>query len=90
MRVMSQEGRRLHVNDCSNETSPVPSNGNTMETKLLHIAFCECLHEEPCALIAQARFCEVAANKIFELAGESPVLAIYPFQPSRHIRHTEW
>ena len=29
----------------------------------------------------------IAANKIVGLAGESPVLAIYPFQPSRYIRH---
>jgi hypothetical protein len=31
-----------------------------------------------------------AANKIFGPAGESPVLAICPFQPSRHIRHAGW
>jgi len=31
-----------------------------------------------------------AANKIFGLTGESPVLAICPFQPSRYIRHTGW
>ncbi|MDN5346218.1 MAG: hypothetical protein PWQ73_731 [Petrotoga sp.] len=30
-----------------------------------------------------------AASKMFSLAGESPVLAICPFQPSRYIRHTE-
>jgi hypothetical protein len=29
-----------------------------------------------------------AANKIFDLTGESHVLAIYPFWLSRHIRHT--
>jgi len=31
-----------------------------------------------------------AANKIFGPAGESPVLAICPFQPSRYIRHAGW
>jgi len=31
-----------------------------------------------------------AANKIFGPTGESPVLAICPFQPSRYIRHTGW
>ncbi len=30
---------------------------------------------------------EVAANKIFGLMGESSVLAIYPFRPSRYTRH---
>jgi retron-type reverse transcriptase len=32
----------------------------------------------------------VAANKIVILTGESPVLAIYLFQPSRYIRHAGW
>jgi len=31
----------------------------------------------------------VAANKIFDLTGESPVLAIYPFRPSSYTRHAE-
>jgi len=31
-----------------------------------------------------------AANKIFGPTGESPVLAICPFQPDRYIRHTGW
>jgi len=39
--------------------------------------------------MSRERLGEVAANKIFDLTGESPVLVIYPFRPSRYIRHAE-